>query len=73
MPIVEITIAALPQESKDRIAKKITEALSEETKAALKVDGTAITYVLFREVKVQDVFFGSKPLGQVIETLPKAE
>ena len=73
MPIVEISGLAFPQESKDRIAKKITEVLAEEEKSAFKVDATAITIVLFREIKVQDLFIGSKPLAKVIETLPKAK
>jgi len=73
MPIVEITGLAFPQEAKDRIAKKITEMLAEEEKAAFKVDATAITIVLFREIKVQDLFIGTKPLAKVIETLPKVK
>jgi len=73
MPIVEITSLAFPQEAKDRIAKKITEMLAEETKAAFKVDATAITTVLFHEIKIQDFFLGTKPLANVIDTLPKVE
>jgi phenylpyruvate tautomerase PptA (4-oxalocrotonate tautomerase family) len=73
MPIVEITGLAFPQEAKDRIAKKVTEMLAEEEKTAFKVDATAITVVLFRELKVQDLFIGAKPLAKVIETLPKVK
>ena len=73
MPIVEITSPAFSQEAKDRIAKKITEILADEEKAALKLDTTGITVVLFREIGVPDLYLGTKPLAKVLKTLPKAE
>ena len=48
MPIVEITGPELPQESKDRIAKKLTEIIAVEEKATYKLDTTPITVVIFR-------------------------
>ena len=73
MPIVEITISAFSQEAKDRIAKKITEILVEEVKAALKLDTTPITVVVFREIGVPDFYIGTKPLAEVLKTLPKVQ
>jgi len=72
MPIVEITSPAFPQESKDRIAKAITKLLAEEEKAAIKIDTTPITVIIFREIAVPDLYVGAKPLAKVLETLPKA-
>ncbi|MCW3993664.1 MAG: hypothetical protein NWE85_03755 [Candidatus Bathyarchaeota archaeon] len=72
MPIVEITGPALPQDAKDRLAKKITEIIAEEEKKAFNVDTTGITVVLFREVGVPSIYLGTKPLAKVLETLPKA-
>jgi len=37
MPLVEISGPALPQDGKDRLAKKITEVIAEEEKKAFKV------------------------------------
>ena len=71
MPIVEITAPAFSQEAKNRIAKKITEILAEEEKAALKLDTTGITVVLFREIGVPDLYLGANPLAEVLKTLPK--
>jgi phenylpyruvate tautomerase PptA (4-oxalocrotonate tautomerase family) len=71
MPIVEITGPALPQESKDRIAKTLTETIAVEEKATYKLDTTPITVVLFREIPVPDIYIGAKPLPEVLETLPK--
>ena len=73
MPIVEISSPAFSQEAKDRIAKKITKLLAEEEKAALKLDTTAITVVLFREMGVPDIYLGANPLAEVLKTLPKVE
>jgi phenylpyruvate tautomerase PptA (4-oxalocrotonate tautomerase family) len=73
VPIVEITGPELPQESKDRIAKAVTEFIAEEEKAAYKVDTTPITAVLFREMPPPDIYLGTKPLPEVLGTLPKAE
>jgi phenylpyruvate tautomerase PptA (4-oxalocrotonate tautomerase family) len=73
MPIVEITGPELPQEGKDRIVKAITEIIAEEERAAYKVDTTPITVVLFREIPVPDLYIGTKPLPQVLETLPKVD
>ncbi|MFQ6086095.1 MAG: hypothetical protein ACE5OY_07535 [Candidatus Bathyarchaeia archaeon] len=75
MPIVEISLdtSLLSQEAKDRIAKKITEILAEEEKAAIKLDTTGITIVLFRNINVPDLYIGTKPLAKVLETLPKVE
>ncbi|MCW3992705.1 MAG: hypothetical protein NWE79_08335 [Candidatus Bathyarchaeota archaeon] len=73
MPIVEITISAFSQEAKDRIAKKITEILVEEVKAALKLDTTPITVVVFREIGIPDFYVEAKPLAEVLKTLPKVE
>jgi len=50
MPIVEISGPALPQDAKDRLAKKITEIIAEEEKKAFKIDTTSITVVGFRDV-----------------------
>jgi len=72
MPIVEITSPAFSQEAKDQIAKKITEILAEEEKAALKLDTTPITVVIFREIGVPDLYIGTQSLAKVLETLPKA-
>ncbi|MFQ5819539.1 MAG: hypothetical protein ACE5I5_06100 [Candidatus Heimdallarchaeota archaeon] len=72
MPIVEITSPAFSQEAKDRIVKKITAILTEEEKAAIKIDTTPITVVIFREVGVPDIYVGANPLAKVLETLPKA-
>ena len=72
MPIVEITGPALPQDAKDRLAKKITDVIAEEEKKAFKFDTTGITVVLFREVGVPNIYLGTKPLAKVLETLPKA-
>ena len=72
MPIVEITSPAFSQEAKDRIAKAITDLLAKEEKAAIKIDTTPITVVIFREIKVPDLYVGTKPLAKVLETLPKA-
>jgi len=72
MPIVEISAPPVfSQETKDRIAKKITEILAEEEKAALKLDTTGITIVLFRDVGVPNIFIGGNPLEDVLKTLPK--
>jgi phenylpyruvate tautomerase PptA (4-oxalocrotonate tautomerase family) len=73
MPIVEITGPELPQESKDRIAKAITEIIAVEEKTAHKLDTTPITVVLFREIPVPDIYIGTRPLPQVLETLPKVD
>ena len=73
MPIVEITSPAFSQDAKNRIAKKITDLLAEEEKAALKLDTTGITVVLFREINVPDLYIGTKPLSEVLGTLPKVE
>jgi len=73
MPIVEITSPAFSQEAKDRIAKRITELLAEEEKAALKLDTTGITVVIFREINVPDLYIGTKPLAEVLGTLPKVK
>jgi phenylpyruvate tautomerase PptA (4-oxalocrotonate tautomerase family) len=72
MPIVEISGPALPQDAKDRIAKKITEIIAEEEKKAFKIDTTSITVVGFRDVPVPNIYLGTKPLAKVLETLPKA-
>lgn len=72
MPIVEISGPALPQDAKDRVAKKITEVIAEEEKKAIKLDTTGITVVIFRELGVPDIYLGTKPLAKVLETLPKA-
>ena len=71
MPIVEISGPALPQDAKDRLAKKITEIIAEEEKKAFNVDTTGITVVAFRDVPVPNIYIGTKPLAQVLETLPK--
>ena len=73
MPIVEITSPAFSKEAKDRIVKKVTEILADEEKAALKLDTTGITVVLFRELGVPDIYIGTKPLVEVLKTLPKVE
>jgi phenylpyruvate tautomerase PptA (4-oxalocrotonate tautomerase family) len=73
MPIVEITGPELPQESKDRIAKAITEIIAVEEKAAYKLDTTQITVVIFRKIPVPDIYIGTKPLPKVLETLPKVD
>ena len=73
MPIVEITGPELPQESKDRIAKKLTEIIAVEEKATYKLDTTPITVVIFREISVPDIYIGTNPLPKVLETLPKVE
>ena len=72
MPIVEITGPELPQESKDRIAKAVTEFIAEEEKKAYKVDTTPITVIIFREIPPPDIFLATKPLPEVLGTLPKA-
>jgi len=72
MPIVEITGPELPQDSKDRIAKGITEVIAKEEKAAYKVDTTSITVVIFREIPVTDIYLGTERLPKVLEKLPKA-
>jgi phenylpyruvate tautomerase PptA (4-oxalocrotonate tautomerase family) len=72
MPLVEITLLEMPAESKERIAKAITEILAEEEKKVYKVDTTAITVVAFRELAMEDIYLGGNPLPKVIETLPKA-
>jgi phenylpyruvate tautomerase PptA (4-oxalocrotonate tautomerase family) len=72
MPLVEITLLELPQESKERIAKAITEILAEEEKKVFKLDTTAITVVAFRELPMTNLYLGGNPLAKVIETLPKA-
>ena len=71
MPIVEVTISAFPQKAKDRIAKKITEILVEEVKAALKLDTTPVTVVVFHEIGIPDFYIGAEPLAEVLKTLPK--
>jgi len=72
MPLVEITgPAVFTQDTKDRLAKKITEVIAEEEKKAIKRDTTGITIVLFHEVGVPDIYLGTKPLAKVLETLPK--
>ena len=73
MPIVEITSPAFSQDAKNRIAKKITSILAEEEKAALKLDTTGITVVLFREINVPDLYIGTKPLADILGTLPKVK
>jgi phenylpyruvate tautomerase PptA (4-oxalocrotonate tautomerase family) len=72
MPIVEISGPALPQDAKDRLAKKITDIIAVEEKKAFKVDTTGITVVVFRDIAVPNIFLGTKPLAKVLETLPKA-
>jgi len=72
MPIVEISGPALPQDAKDRLAKKITEIIAEEEKKAFKIDTTSITVVGFRDIPVPNIYLGTKPLAKVLETLPKA-
>jgi len=71
MPLVEISGPALPQDAKDRLAKKITEIIAEEEKKAFKVDTTSITVVGFRDLPIPNIYIGTKPLAKVIETLPK--
>jgi len=71
VPIVEITCIELPQDSKDRIAKAITDVIAKEEKAVYKVDTTSITVVLFREIPVTDIYLGTQRLPKVIEKLPK--
>jgi phenylpyruvate tautomerase PptA (4-oxalocrotonate tautomerase family) len=71
MPIVEISCPPLPQDAKDRIAKKITEIIAEEEKKAFKIDTTSITLVGFRDMPVPNIYIGTKPLAKVLETLPK--
>ncbi len=71
MPIVEISGPALPQDAKERLAKKITEIIAEEEKKAFNVDTTGITVVGFRDVPVPNIYIGTKPLAQILETLPK--
>jgi len=72
MPIVEITGPKLPQDSKDRIAKGITEVIAKEEKAVYKIDTTSITVVIFREIPVTDLYLGTERLPKVLEKLPKA-
>jgi len=72
IPIVEITGPELPQDSKDRIAKAITEVIAKEEKAAYKIDTTSITVVIFREIPVKDIYLGTQRLPKVLEKLPKA-
>ena len=64
MPVVEITGPAFPQDAKDRLAKKITEIIAEEEKKAIKLDTTAITVVLFREVGVPDLYYWNQTSRQ---------
>jgi len=71
MPIVEISGPALPQDAKDRIAKKVTEIIAEEEKKAFKIDTTSITVVGFRDIPIPNIYLGTKPLAKVLETLPK--
>jgi phenylpyruvate tautomerase PptA (4-oxalocrotonate tautomerase family) len=72
MPIVEISGPALPQDAKDRLAKKITEIIAEEEKKAFKIDTTGITIVAFRDIAIPNIYLGTKPLAKVLETLPRA-
>jgi len=72
MPIVEISGPALPQDAKDRLAKKITEVIAVEEKRAFKVDTTGITVVVFHDIAIPNIYLGTKPLAKVLETLPKA-
>ena len=72
MPIVEITGPELPQGSKDRIAKAITEVIAKEEKAVYKIDTTSITVVIFREIPVTALYLGTERLPKVLEKLPKA-
>jgi len=72
MPIVEITGPKLPQDSKDRIAKGITEVIAKEEKAAYNIDTTSITVVIFREIPVTDLYLGTEQLPKVLVKLPKA-
>ena len=72
MPIVEITLVELPQDSKDRIAKAITEVIAKEEKAVFKIDTTPITAVIFREIPMTDIYIGTEWLDKVVEKLPQA-
>ena len=72
IPVVEISGPALPQEAKERLAKKITEIIAEEEKKAFKIDTTSITVIGFRDIPVPNIYLGTKPLAKVLETLPKA-
>ena len=71
MPIVEITGPTLPQDAKDRLAKKITAVIAEEEKKAFKVDTTGITVMIFRDTAIPNIYLGTNPLAKVLETLPK--
>ena len=65
MPLVDITLLKMPADSKERIAKAITEILAEEEKKVYKVDTTAITVVGFREIAMEDIYLGGNPLPKV--------
>mgnify|MGYP001037764203 CR=1 FL=1 len=71
MPLVQISCPPLPQDAKDRIAKRITEIIAEEEKKAFKIDTTSITVVGFHDMPVSNIYIGTKPLAKVLETLPK--
>jgi phenylpyruvate tautomerase PptA (4-oxalocrotonate tautomerase family) len=72
MPLVEISCPPLPQDAKDRLAKKITEIITEEEKKAFKIDTTSITLVAFHDVPAPNIYLATQPLTKVLQTLPKA-
>jgi len=72
MPLVEISCPPLPQDAKDRLAKKITEIITEEEKKAFKIDTTNITIVAFHDLPAPNIYIGTQPLPRVLATLPKA-
>jgi phenylpyruvate tautomerase PptA (4-oxalocrotonate tautomerase family) len=72
MPLVEISCPSLPQDAKDRLAKKITEIIAEEEKRAFKIDTTSITLVAFHDIPAPNIYLATQPLTKVLQTLPKA-
>jgi phenylpyruvate tautomerase PptA (4-oxalocrotonate tautomerase family) len=72
MPLVEISCPPLPQDAKDRLAKKITEIITEEEKKAFKIDTTGITLVAFHDIPAPNIYLATQPLTKVLQTLPKA-
>jgi phenylpyruvate tautomerase PptA (4-oxalocrotonate tautomerase family) len=72
MPLVEISCPPLPQDAKDRLAKKITEIIAEEEKRAFRIDTTSITLVAFHDIPAPNIYLATQPLTKVLQTLPKA-
>ncbi len=72
MPLVEISCPPLPQDAKNRLAKKITEIIADEEKKAFKIDTTGITLVAFHDIPAPNIYLATQPLTKVLQTLPKA-